>query len=457
MSATSPDATLRSRRRSLAAVTFGNSLEWYEWAIYSIFAPFIAAVMFEEGDEVSALLKTFAVFAVGFFMRPLGGIVFGRLADRVGRKNVLLATLLLMGAGSLTIGLMPDFDSIGVWAPVVLLAARMVQGLAHGGESATSNSYVAELAPPERRGTWSSVWYMAVLIGTIIAFVLGVGLLALLGETAVADWAWRIPFVLGGGVAIVVLFLRRRMEESEVFTQAKDAVEVPAVPARRMARPLLTAVGLICGLTVFQYTWLSFVPNHAIVSEGMDAQSAYLVMAAAQLIALACLPFWGRLGDRAGRKPVFVAWAIVVAVIQVPLFSMVSDEPWTLFVAATIAWVAATATGALQAAAVAEQFSTRQRTFGIGLALSVSVALFGGTTPYLNAFFESQGLGWLATAYIIGAALVTGLTALLMPERAGVDLSSIDLNSREGAEEPAAPLRHGAATPENARCEGGTV
>lgn len=439
MSATSAEDSIRSRKRSLFAVTIGNSLEWYEWAIYSIFAPYIAAAMFEGGDSVSALLKTFAVFAVGFFMRPVGGILFGRIADRAGRKIVLVVTLLMMGAGSLVIGLLPDFNSIGIWASVILLAARMVQGLAHGGETATSNSYVSEIAPPERRGLWSSISFAALLCGTIFAFMLGTALIAVLGAAAVSEWAWRVPFLFGGVAAIVVLFLRRRMEESEVFSDAKGAPELPPVPARRMIRPILTGVGLICGLTVFQYTWLSFVPTYAIVHNGMGAQSAYLAVAGGQLIALVSLPLWGSLSDKIGRRPLFMGWAIAVCAIQIPLFSMVSSAAWTLFLASAVAWTTAAATGAIQSAAMAEQFSTRQRTFGIGLAFSISVAVFGGTTPYLNEWFSTHNIGWLVPAYVIATAIVTGLTALAMPERAGKDLATIDLVTVE-RNEPSDPV-----------------
>ncbi|WP_225625907.1 MFS transporter [Streptomyces werraensis] len=443
MSGEAVSNNIKSRRRSLAAVTFGNALEWYEWAAYSIFAPFIAAAMFQDGDPISALLKTFAVFAIGFFMRPVGGILFGRIADRTGRKTVLVMTLLMMGAGSLTIGLLPDFDAIGIWASVILLAARMLQGLAHGGETATSNSYVSELAPPNRRGLWSSISFVALLSGTIFAFLLGVLLLAIFGTDAVSGWAWRLPFLFGGAAAVVVLFVRRRMDESEVFSDAKKINTMPSVPARQMIRPIFTSIGLICGLTVFQYTWLSFVPAHAIVSDGMDAQAAYLAVAGAQLIAVTSLPLWGRLSDRIGRRPVFAGWGIAVAVLQVPLFAMVTGEAWTLFVASAIAWVVAAATGAIQSAAMAEQFSTRQRTFGIGLAFSISVAVFGGTTPYLNEWLYAHDVAWLATAYVIASALVTSVTALTMPERAGTSLAEIDLvnASADAGPEPAINAR----------------
>ena len=418
----------RSRRRSLAAVTFGNTLEWYEWGTYGVFAPFIAAAMFDAADPVSALLSTFAVFAIGFFMRPVGGIVFGRIADVKGRRVVLVTTLLLMGGGSFAIGLAPSFETVGVWASVILLVARLVQGFAHGGETATSNSYISELAPPDRRGVWSSISYAAVLGGTVIAFALGYGLIVTLGESAVADWAWRVPFVLGGIFALVVLVLRRSMEESEVFSSqdATASVAEPSVSRRALARGVVTGVALICGLTVFQYTWLSFVPNYAIVTHGMTPRFAYLAMVGALVVGLLCLPFWGRLSDRVGRRPVVMTWAVLVAVLQVPLFTMVTDSAWTLFIASAVAWTLATMTGSLQAAALAELFSTRNRTFGIGLAFSVSVALFGGTAPYLNQWLYSRDLGSLAMGYVIACALVTGVAGWVMRETKGIDLNQAD-------------------------------
>jgi MHS family alpha-ketoglutarate permease-like MFS transporter len=180
----------------------------------------------------------------------------------------------------------------------------------------------------------------------------------------------------------------------------------------------------------------------------MEAQSAYLAVAAGQLIALASLPLWGHLSDTIGRRPVFVGWAVAVAVIQIPLFALVTDEAWTLFIASAVAWVAAAATGAIQSAAMAEQFSTRQRTFGIGLAFSISVALFGGTAPYLNEWFYAHDVAWLATAYVITSAIVTGLTGLTMPERVGVHLATIDLNEAT-RDKPTDPATSRATAPAN--------
>ncbi|WP_044476333.1 MFS transporter, partial [Rhodococcus aetherivorans] len=187
--------TLASKKKSLFASAVGNVLEWYEWSAYAVFAPFIAAVMFNNSDPISALLSTLAVFAVGFLMRPLGGIVFGRIADRRGRKFVLVTTMLMMATGSLVIGIMPTYESIGAWASLILLAARIMQGFAHGGESATAYSYVGEIAPPHRRGMWGSVAFIAIFGGSVLAYSIGGAVTSSLSETAVAEWGWRIPFL----------------------------------------------------------------------------------------------------------------------------------------------------------------------------------------------------------------------------------------------------------------------
>ncbi|MBY4576089.1 hypothetical protein ACN94_21355 [Gordonia paraffinivorans] len=203
--------TTPGTRKSVVASTVGNLLEWYEWSAYAVFAPFIAAAMFDNSDPVSALLSTLAVFAVGFLVRPLGGIVFGRIADRRGRKFVLITTMLMMAAGSLAIGLLPTYASIGAGASALLLLIRIVQGFAHGGESATANSYIAELAPPHRRGLWGSVVFAAIFGGSVIAYTIGGGVTTILSESAVAEWGWRIPFLIGAVFAVVVLYLRRNM------------------------------------------------------------------------------------------------------------------------------------------------------------------------------------------------------------------------------------------------------
>lgn len=418
---TRPDQ--RSKRRSMFASTVGNVLEWYEWSAYAVFAPFIAAAMFDSKNPVSALLSTLAVFAVGFLMRPLGGIVFGRIADKRGRKFVLITTMLIMAGGSLLIGLMPTYGQVGIWASVLLLLARVAQGFAHGGESATANTYIAEIAPPAKRGQWGSIVFVAIFGGSVLAYVVGGGVTSILGAAGVAQWGWRIPFLLGAVLALAALYLRRGMEESDVFEAKAAAAEVPPIPRKTIIRAVLLMIAMTSGITAAHYTWTSYASTFAITQRGMDPQTAYWASVIAQSIALITLPFWGRLSDRIGRRPLLIGFAVAMVAAQFPLMGMITNEGWTLAVAATLALCIVAIPGALLAAVLSENFPTKIRTQGIGFAYSLSVAVFGGTAPYLNALFNSWSLGWLSSIYIIVLCLATALAVFKLPETKGIDLN----------------------------------
>ncbi|MDV8107443.1 MFS transporter, partial [Rhodococcus sp. IEGM 69] len=295
--------TLASRKKSLLASSVGNVLEWYEWSAYAVFAPFIAAAMFSNSDPVSALLSTLAVFAVGFLMRPLGGIIFGRIADKRGRKFVLVTTMLMMATGSLIIGVMPTYSTIGAWASLILLAARVMQGFAHGGESATAYSYVGEIAPPHRRGMWGSVAFIAIFGGSVLAYTVGGVVTSSLSDTAVGQWGWRIPFLIGALLALFALYLRRSMDESDVFDAAQKDEDQPSIPRRTVVRAILLMIGMTSGITAAHYTWTSYISTYAITQQGMNPDTAYWMLVIAQLIALVSLPFLGLLSDKIGRRP----------------------------------------------------------------------------------------------------------------------------------------------------------
>ncbi|MFJ7128744.1 MFS transporter [Streptomyces sp. NPDC098101] len=417
-----PAPTLRSRRRSLFASTVGNVLEWYEWSAYAVFAPFIATVMFNPSDPVSALLSTLAVFAVGFLMRPLGGIVFGRIADRRGRKFVLVTTMLMMAGGSLVIGLMPTYSSIGAWASLVLLLARTVQGFAHGGESATANTYVAEIAPSERRGLWGSVVFVAIFGGSALAYSVGGAVTSVLSDGAVAEWGWRVPFLFGAFLALAALYLRRGMDESEVFSEGASDGEARPLPRRQVVRAVLLVITMTSGITAAHYTWTSYVSTYAITRMGMDAGVAYWCSVAAQCVALTTLPLWGLLSDRVGRRPMMIAFAVLMIALQLPLTGLIGPEGWTLLVASSVALAVVAIPGALLSATMAESFPTRVRTQGIGFAYSVSVAVFGGTAPYLNQLFVELGVARLSGLYIMLLCAFTGVACFLMRETRGIHL-----------------------------------
>ncbi|ATQ29938.1 MFS transporter [Rhodococcus ruber] len=414
--------TLASKKKSLFASAVGNVLEWYEWSAYAVFAPFIAAVMFNNSDPISALLSTLAVFAVGFLMRPLGGIVFGRIADRRGRKFVLVTTMLMMATGSLVIGIMPTYESIGAWASLILLAARIMQGFAHGGESATAYSYVGEIAPPHRRGMWGSVAFIAIFGGSVLAYSIGGAVTSSLSETAVAEWGWRIPFLIGACLALVALYLRRSMDESDVFDAHQEQDEQPRIPRKTVVRAILLMIGMTSGITAAHYTWTSYVSTYAITQQGMDPDVAYWMSVIAQSIALVSLPFWGMLSDRIGRRPMLFAFAGLMLVLQLPLTMMISSAGWTLLVATTVALLVVSVPASVLSATLSESFPTRLRTQAIGFAYSFSVAVFGGTAPYLNQLLIGRGLGWAFSVYIMVLCVLTGIACVFMRETKGIRL-----------------------------------
>ncbi|XKH55231.1 MFS transporter (plasmid) [Citricoccus nitrophenolicus] len=450
MSYQAPDTAVvasASKKKSMIAATAGNILEWYEWSAYAVFAPFIAQVVFEPSSTAAGILATFGVFAVSFLFRPLGGILFGWLADRKGRKFVLIFTMLMMSAGSLIIGIMPTYHAVGVWSAVILLAARVIQGFAHGGESATSTTYVAEIAPSARRGLWSSVVHIAIVGGSVLAYGLGAVITTTFGDQAVLDWAWRVPFLIGAVAALGVLYLRRHMDESDVFeedaavskTSADPGSEAvasmgsapvaAAVPVWGRWRTIRVAVRMIlftAGITAVHYTWSSYISTYAISSQGMDPSTAYWVSLVAQCIVLVSLPLFGMLSDRIGRRPQILFFAVASAILVMPLTAMVGDVWWTLLVPQTVALCLWALASSIFAAMQAENFPTHMRTRGIGFAYSMGVAVFGGTAPYLNQLFVGWGTEWVFHVYIMVLCLFTLITTLMMRETRGIDLRDVD-------------------------------
>jgi len=411
------------RRKSLIACNLGNALEWYDWNVYAIFTPFLAAALFDDNQPVSALLDTLAVFGAGFLLRPIGGVVFGMIADRIGRQRVLVITMLTMALASLAIGLLPDYGHIGFWASVGLLVARLAQGFAHGGEATTVYTYVAEIAPRERRGLWSSLVFFSVISGSLLATGLGALFTANLTDSDLAHWGWRIPFLLGGVFAVVVLYLRRHAMESEAFDHSAATEALPAPVRRQAVRTAVKIALLSASIPLVYYTWIAFGASNAISVHGMAASDAFAASFFAQATALVTVPFFGWLSDRVGRRWIAFAYAAGSAILVIPLTMLVSDAGWTLFVAQALAitcW-----------AMIAAVFPAFANELGIPIPrflmragnCSAANALFGGTAPYLNSWLGTVDMGWIFTAYLIVMCLVSAITALALNEGRGADLT----------------------------------
>lgn len=440
--------TMQDRRRSLRAASIGNLLEWFDWTLYGIFSTYLAANFFNHDDPTSALLATMAVFAGGFIARPVGGFFFGRLGDKLGRRKALLVTMLTLSFTTLAIALVPTYDQIGAWASVLLLALRMLQGLAHGGEAGVSYTYVAEIAPKEHRGLWTSAVYVSVMIGVMGATATAAVLSNLLGASAMNEWGWRLGFALGSLLAVYILVLRRAAKESDVFTEQHAPSEkgidrrLTSVDRAKLVKACVYIFLLSSCTNVVYYTWVTFAPVNAISMKGMDPSGAYVASLLAQVVALFFLIVFGRMSDKVGRRPLVMAFGISVIVLIVPIQVILTDQPWTLFVAQALGLTAWALAVGFYPALMAELAPTFARARVVGVMTSMAAGVFGGTAPYLFTWLSSIGM---ASAFYIYMAVLGATTAFLafkMKETRGLDLND-DLHearaSIEGSNQDSIP------------------
>ena len=301
----SPSPSPRARLLSILGGSAGNLVEWYDWYVYAAFALYFAPAFFPEEDATAQLLSTGAIFAIGFLMRPIGAWVMGVYADRKGRKAGLTASILMMSGGSLLIACTPTYASIGVGAPVLLVIARLVQGLSVGGEYGASATYLSEMAGSERRGFWSSFQYVTLIMGQLIALAVLLLLQRLLGEAALESWGWRIPFFIGGMLALIVLVLRRGLMETEHHRKAAQRTDVPRSGLFTLLRHHPGAAALVIALTaggtLAFYTYTTYMQKYLVGSSGFDRGTASLICTAALILFMMIQPLGGALSDRIGR------------------------------------------------------------------------------------------------------------------------------------------------------------
>jgi len=414
-----PKIAPSQRFKSIFSGSVGNLVEWYDWYAYAAFSLYFAKVFFPEGDRTAQLLNTAAIFAVGFLMRPLGGWLLGRYADRHGRRAALMLSVLMMCAGSLMIALTPGYASIGVAAPALLLLARLLQGLSVGGEYGTSATYLSEMATREHRGFWSSFQYVTLVMGHLLA--LGV-LIALqrvfLTQEQLESWGWRIPFVIGALAAATALYLRRNMDETGAFSRQRDRDPAQARgegtlrELMRHPRAVLTVIGLTMGGTLAFYTYTTYMHKFLVNSAGIDKATASLINAGTLFVYMLLQPAVGALSDRIGRRPVLIAFGVLGTLLTVPILSRLQeiDSPVAAFWLIMLALVVVSGYTAINAVVKAELFPVEVRALGVGLPYALTVAIFGGTAEYVALWFKDigreSGFYWYVTACIACSLLV---------------------------------------------------
>ncbi|WP_069161920.1 MFS transporter [Nocardia altamirensis] len=394
--------------------SLGNLAEWYDWYVYAAFSVYFAQSFFPKGDSTAQLLQSAAVFAVGFLMRPIGGWALGMYADRYGRRSALTLSVTVMAAGSLMIAMTPGYQTIGIAAPVMLVLARLLQGLSLGGEYATSATYLSEVATPGKRGFYSSFQYVTLVAGQLVALGVQIILQQFLTNAQMNDWGWRIPFVIGAGAAVLIMWLRRHMDESEHYQvaanldkltgpEAIDAIAADVARKRaargslrillRYPRECLIVVGLTLGGTVAFYTYTTYMQKFMINTAGISKSTAAWINFLALLVFVVLQPLAGILSDRVGRRKLLLFFGITGTLLTVPIMSVLAHttNPVGAFALMMLALVIITGYTSINAIVKAELFPTRIRALGVGLPYALTVAIFGGTAETIALALKKAG------------------------------------------------------------------
>ncbi len=410
-----PETDARPRRSVVSNVirgSLGNLIEWYDWYAYAAFSIYFAKVFFPDGDATAQLLNTAGVFAVGFVVRPIGGWLLGRYADRYGRRAALTLSVTMMAGGSMVIALTPGYSSIGALAPTILVLARLVQGLSLGGEYGTSATYLSEVATPGRRGFYSSFQYVTLTGGQLLALGLQLVLQQLLTEQQLGAWGWRIAFVVGAAAALAVRWLRRTMDESEQYTAnaALPASERGTLRALfTYPRQVLTVVGLTLGGTIAFYTFTTYMQKYMVNTAGMEKTTVTRINFVALLVFVILQPLAGLLSDRVGRRPLLLFFGISATLLTVPLMTLIGNTRSAVpaFLLMMAGLVIVTGYTSINAVVKAELFPSRIRALGVGLPYALTVAIFGGSTEYVALWLKSTGREPTFFWYVAGCALIS--------------------------------------------------
>jgi len=410
--------TRKERTTAIVGVCSGNLVEWYDFFIYAYTSIYFASLFFPAGDQTSQLLATAGIFAVGFFMRPLGGWIFGYIADTRGRKISMIISVFMMCGGSLMIAVMPTYATVGVAAPVLLVVARLMQGLSVGAEYGTGATYISEVSRAGRRSVYGSVQYMTIIAGQLLALLTVAVLQLVLSEQDLKAWGWRVPFLIGALASIVVVYLRRTMRETATAQGMKSKEAGSLRGLMQHKRAVLLTFTITIGCSLYFYTFTAYMQKFLVGSVGIPAPTVSIIMASALVIFMFAQPVFGILADKIGVRRNMIIFGLLSTFLVIPLLSAIKSvqDPLSalaLVVAGLlIAAFYTPVTGVLKA----DFYPPTVRALGVGLPYAVGAAMFGGSAEYVALSFRSLGMEQYFYLYVAAIGAITLVSSLLMPD-----------------------------------------
>ena len=416
-----PEKISSSRLKAIFGGSIGNLVEWYDWYAYSAFALYFSASFFPQGNKTAQLLNTAGIFALGFLMRPIGGWIFGRIADKVGRKQSMTLSVLLMSFGSLLIAFIPTYQSIGIIAPLVLLFARLLQGLSVGGEYGVSATYLSEMATKNRRGFYSSFQYVTLIGGQLFALGIQLILQKVLSDAELHAWGWRIPFVIGAILSLVALYMRSILYETKAFEALKNRSDERKGTIRELLKhpkALLLVVGLTLGGTLAFYTYTTYMQKFLVYTVNLSKAESTLISFISMLIFALIQPLFGALSDRIGRRPLLISFGVLGSICTVPLLTALSHttSQYTAFFLLLSGLFIVSGYTSINAVVKAELFPAEVRALGVGLPYALTVAIFGGTAEYVALYLKDIGNESYFYWYISGCIFLSLLVYVGMKD-----------------------------------------
>ncbi len=422
----SPTATLSDiqRIKAIVGASSGNLVEWFDFYVYSFFSIYFAHIFFPQGDATTQLLQTAGVFAAGFLMRPIGGWLFGFIGDRFGRKKSMLISVYIMCFGSLVIAFLPGYNQIGLFAPILLLVVRMLQGLSVGGEYGASATYMSEVATEGRKGFYASFQYVTLIGGQLMAVLTVVILQQLIDNESLRAWGWRIPFLIGAALSIVALWLRKSLHETSDETQRSDKNAGSLVYLlRHHWRPFIKVIGITAGGSLSFYTFTTYMQKYLINSVGLDAKVSSLLMTGALLIFMVLQPIAGALSDKIGRKASVIIFAVGLMLFTVPIMVYLTSVSSlvVIFLLIFIALVICSFYTAVSGLLKAELFPPQLRALGVGLPYAIGNAIFGGSAEFVALGLKQKGMESSFFWYVTIMAIVVLVISMSLPNKKAVE------------------------------------